>query len=261
VQPYDARDMERIAVFAALQWECRAVVRQLHQVRRDRLDGFTRWRGSAPRCEVVVVKTGIGMQRAAAAIDALGDLAQFRLIVSTGCAGGLAPHLDPGDLVLATAVVCDATAARRATDCAWRADALTAVAGAGLRGAEGPMLCSAAALASAAAKRGAAAAGAIAVEMESDSIAARAAGAGIPFLSVRAILDGADHELCVPDRLTNAATGSVRPLAVAGYVATHPNVISELIALQRMQRAARESLERFFARWLATAHTDLPRGE
>jgi len=245
--------MEQIAVFGALQWECRAVVRQLRQVQRNRLLGLTLWHGRAPRFEVSVVKTGVGMQRAAAAADALGDLTRFAVVVSAGCAGGLAPQLSPGDLVLATTIVCDGSTAAHRTDTTHRAGALRAAARMGLRGVEGAVLCSARALLSAADKRAAAAGGALAVEMESDPIAARAAAAGVPFLSVRAILDGTDHELCVPDTLTDGATGGVRPLAVAGYVATHPGMIPELIALQRMQRAARQSLERFFAGWLMTA--------
>ena len=94
--------MERIAIFAALQWECGAVVRHLRRVERSRLGAFTLWRSRAARHEVWVVKTGVGVQRAAAAVDALGDATRFALLMSTGCAGGLAPELRPGDLALAT---------------------------------------------------------------------------------------------------------------------------------------------------------------
>ena len=105
-------------------------------------------------------------------------------------------------------------------------------------------------LATVADKRAAAGAGAIVVEMEGGAIAARAAEVGIPLLSVRAILDGAEHEIGLP-AAHRPGERHTRPLALAGYVATHPRVIGDLMALQRMQRAARESLERFFAQWLA----------
>jgi hypothetical protein len=120
-----------------------------------------------------------------------------------------------------------------------------------LRTIEGPLLCSATVLATTADKRAAAACGAVVVEMEGGAIAARAAAAQVPFLSVRAILDAVDHELHVPGSLIDPVSGAMRPLAVARYVVTHPGTIAELTALQRMQRAARVSLERFFARWLA----------
>ena len=243
--------MERIAIFAALQWECRAVLHPLRQVRRIGLGGFTCWQAHTPEREVWVVKTGVGVQRAAAAVDAIGDAQTFQLFVSSGCAGGLAPDLEPGDLVLATAISGDGTEHVIATGAAARARAGAAAAAAGLRWVEGPLLCSDNALLTAAAKRAAAAEGAVVVEMEGGAIAARAAAAQVPLLSVRAILDGAEHELQIPATVVNAATGGVRPLALAGYVATHPRVLAELMALQRMQRAARSSLERFFGQWLA----------
>ena len=153
--------------------------------------------------------------------------------------------------MLATAISGDGTDHAIATAGAERLRAREAAAAAGLRCVEGPLLCSGTALLTAAAKRAAADDGAVVVEMEGGAIAARAAAAHVPWLSVRAILDGAEHELHIPGTVIEAATGGVRPLALAGYVARHPRALAELMVLQRMQRAARESLERFFAQWLA----------
>ncbi len=242
--------MERIAIFAALQWECRAVLRHLRRVSRGRLGAFTCWQGRASRHEVWVVKTGVGVRRAAAAVEAIGDPRGFDLFMSTGCAGGLAPELHPGDLALATSLLGDGTHEAMPTDAIQRARARQAAAASGVRGVEGPIRCSATALVTANQKRLAAADGAIAVEMEGGPIAARAAVAHVPFVSVRAILDAAEHELHVPGTLVDPATGAARPLALAGHLATHPSAIGELLALRRMQRAARESLERFFEQWL-----------
>jgi nucleoside phosphorylase len=242
--------MERIAIFAALQWECRAVLRPLRQVRRTRVGAFTAWQGRVAEREVWVVKTGVGVQRAAAAVDAAGAAQPFSMIVSTGCAGGLMPALQPGDLTVATAVSGDGTDGALTTSTEPRARALRAAAAAGLRAVEGPLLCSATVLATVADKRAAADAGAVVVEMEGGAVAARAAEAEIPFLSVRAILDGADHAIELPP-LIDPVSGGTRPLALASYVVTHPRVITDLMALQRMQKAARESLERFFAQWLS----------
>ena len=244
------RCVERIAIFAALHWECRAVVRQLRQVERDRVGSFARWRGRAAGHEVWVVKTGVGIERAAAATSACGDLHGVALVVSTGCGGGIASELNPGDLVVATGVLAERGAPLLPTDAHRRAEAMRAAAAAGLRGLEGPILCSASALTNAPSKRAAAADGAVAVEMESVPIAARAAAAQVPFLSVRAILDGAEHDL-LPDAVMNPDSGGVRPLALARYVATHPSMLIELKGLQQMQRAASRSLERFFAAWFA----------
>jgi len=243
--------VERFAIFAALQWECRAVLGALRQVRRRRLGAFTCWQGQAAAREVWVMKTGVGVARAAAAVDTLAGAAAFDLFVSSGCAGGLAPDLQPGDLVLASAISGDGTDVAIATADGVRADAGAAAAAAGLRYVEGPLVCSNEALLTVAAKRAAAAAGAVVVEMEGGAIAAGAAAAHVPLLSVRAILDAAEHELQVPGHVVDAATGAVRPLALAAHVAAHPRVLGELMALQRMQRAARTSLERFFTQWLS----------
>jgi len=171
----------------------------------------------------------------------LDDFGGFTLIVSAGCAGGLDPSLLPGDVVLATALNGDGAAGALPTDASRRADAVRVAAAAGLRAVEGPVVCSAAVLTTVAEKRAAAAVGAIAVEMEGGPVAAAAAAARVPFLSVRTILDGAEHAVIVPPALIDPARGAVRPLAAAAYLATHPGVIRELRALQRLQRAASES--------------------
>src|SRR5262245_31906413 len=101
--------MERIAIFAALQWECRTALPAVAQLRRTRIGAFTVWQGHAAQREVWVVKTGMGVQRAGAAVDATCAAQSFDLIVSTGCAGGLAPVLQPGDLTVATSISGDGT--------------------------------------------------------------------------------------------------------------------------------------------------------
>ncbi len=242
--------MDRVVIFAALQWECRAVLGGLRNLRRDRVESFTSWYAASEGTEVIVVKTGVGVDRAAAAAAAVGDLSRFALMVSAGCAGGLDPTLLPGDLVLATALNGDGARGSMPTDARYRADAMHVAAKAGLRTVEGPVVCSATVLATATEKRAAAAAGAIAVDMEGAPVAAAAAARGVPVLSVRTVLDGAEHAVVVPPGLINPVRGSVRPLATAAYFAMHPRAALELRALRRLQDAAHESLERFFAHWL-----------
>ena len=56
----------RVAIFAALRWECRPVLRHLREVRRDRLGHFPAWAGRARHGEAVLVQTGIGETHAGA---------------------------------------------------------------------------------------------------------------------------------------------------------------------------------------------------
>ena len=241
--------MPRLAIFAALDWECRAALRALRAVRRAPIGDVPRWAGALGGAPAWVVQTGIGPARAAAAAAAV-DLDDCALVISTGCAGALDPTLQVGELVIASSV--QDGAATHPAAAAPRQRALALAAAHGLRAREGALLCSASLLASAAQKRAAAARGAIAVEMEGAPIAAAAARAGVAFLAVRAVLDRADDDLGVLAHVADPATGRVRPLALAGHLLRHPAALAELRALQRGQRAARHSLTRFFTAWSAT---------
>ncbi len=245
--------MERIAVFAALQWECRPVLQQMRQVSRRRVGDFTVWHGSTPRGGVVLVKTGMGIMQAEAAARAIRDHDGLELFLSTGCAGALATELAPGDITVATAIVGGHAQGRLETDRQHSLRALQVAERVALHATSGPVLCSPHALATAEDKRAAALQhGAVAVEMEGASLAAEAIERGIPFISVRAILDTADAELRHAGRFVDARTGAVKPLALAGYLATHPSAVTDLLAMQRMMRAAQTSLERFFAAYFPT---------
>jgi adenosylhomocysteine nucleosidase len=249
--------VERVAVFAALHWECRPVLRQMRQVVRERADRFTVWRGVTSRCEVVLVKTGMGIQQAEAAVRSVADDGQFALFVSTGCAGALAAGLAPGDVAVATAVVGGHSGEYFETHAEHRGSVQRAAERAALKVTSGRVLCSPQALLTAAHKRAAAVAhDAIAVEMESVPIAAAAAQLHVPFVSVRAILDTADTELRNTGRFIEPQSGAVKPLALAGYLATHPGAVADLLAMQRMMRAAQSSLERFFAAWCSLSTLD-----
>jgi adenosylhomocysteine nucleosidase len=243
--------VEHIAIFAALRWECRPVLRHLRRVRREAIGGFTVWRGTTPRGHVWLVKTGIGPMRAEAAAGAVTTAQRFDLCISTGCAGGLAAELLPGDLTVATAIVCDSSGQRFHADAAQVERLCRTAQRAALRVSTGPVLCSGRVLTTAAAKQAAAEAGSLAVEMEGRAIAARAAQLGIPFVSVRAILDSAAMELPHAGRFVEPQTGALKPLALAGHLARHPGVLTELFAMQRLMHAAQRSLEQFFAAWLA----------
>jgi hypothetical protein len=89
--------------------------------------------------------------------------------------------------------------------------------------------------------------------MEGVPLAACAAERGVPFVSVRAILDTADTELRHSGRFMDPQTGSVKPLALAGYLASHPGALADLLALQRMTSAAQHSLNKFFDAWFTEA--------
>jgi len=244
--------MKRIAIFAALRWECQPPLRPLRGVSKRRVDQFTVWQGRAGDREVWLVKTGMGVQRTERAARALVRCSRFDALVSTGCAGALAPTLQPGDLVIATTVVDRATGRRYDTDAAVRSSWQTVAARVAVHAVLEPELCSAEVLTSVADKRAAASAsGAAAVDMESAAIGACAADAGIGFGLVRAILDTAKDDVEASFAFVDAATGGVKPLALAAHLARHPGALSQLLSLQRQMSCAQASLSKFFTAWLS----------
>jgi adenosylhomocysteine nucleosidase len=243
--------VERIAIFAALRWECRPILRHLRRVKRGHAAQGTFWRGQASGRDIWLIKAGIGGQHAAAATQVLDRSGRFDLFLSTGCAGALVPELVPGDLAIATAVIGDASGARYETDPAHRERACVAAQRAALRTVVGPVLCSPRVLATAAAKQAATVrTGSVAVEMEGAAVGALAQRAGVPFASVRTILDAATTELPDAGKFLDPQTGTVRGLEVMRYLARQPAALSQLLTLRRMMTAAQSGLERFFEAWL-----------
>lgn len=246
--------MERVAVFAALPWEGRTVLKSVQGVERVFSTACPAWSGHAPGREVWLVRTGMGEECAAAAAEAVANTARFQLFLSTGCAAGLVPELAPGDVVIADAIVASGHRQRFGTDIKSRELLEHVARDAGVRSATGAFACCGAVLAGREAKQAEAEASrAIAAEMEGAAIARSALRAGVPFAAVRAILDPLDVELRHAMGLVDPASGRVRPLEVVRRLARSTAAWSELIAMQRMMAAARSGLERLFAALLGAA--------
>jgi hopanoid-associated phosphorylase len=143
-------------------------------------------------------------------------------LLSIGLAGGLAPGLPVGQLIVGTAA-----GAHRA-DADWVARLLAANPGA----ISGPVAGVATPAASAADKAALhAATGAIAVDMESHIVAEVAAAHGLPFAILRVIGDGAADTLPAAARVPLRPDGGVAMPAVLAAVARRPWEIPALIRL------------------------------
>ena len=242
----------KTAIFCALHWECRPVVRALRQVRRRRIDRWKAWGASVGSSEIVVVQTGVGPERAGEAARAVADSGGFDLFLSAGCAGALDGALQAGDLVVARAIVAHGT--RFDCDPAVEARAVEVCDRLKLPVRCGAVLTSPTVLTTADARREAVeSSGAIAVEMEAAAIAQVASERGVGIGEVRAILDSADVELHESGDFMDPSSGRLRPLEVLRFVATNPSAASHLIALRRMMISAERSLERFFSAYLETS--------
>jgi adenosylhomocysteine nucleosidase len=180
--------------------------------------------------DVLVACSGARPERAraeAARLIAEGVTA----LVSFGLAGGLAPTLAAGDLVLAAAVALPG-GWQVVTDAAWRGR-LGKLLG-GMRRCEGTLAGSDRLVASPAVKAALhVSRGAGAVDMESHAVAAAAAAAGLPLLVIRAIADPCDRALPPVARKALGPQGELRPPALLGALLRRPQDLAALLRLGR----------------------------
>ncbi len=178
-------------------------------------------------------------------------------LVSFGLAAGLGPELQPGDLVLAAAVVLP-DGRSLPTDPPWRSRCAAALDGAGIAVHAGAIAGTRHLLATPAQKQALfKATGALAADMESHAVAELASAAAIPFIVVRAISDPAEQALPEVAIRCLGPGGQIRPAALIGVIA-RPGELAALIrlglqarralaALSQVARRAGGSLERLQA--------------
>ena len=162
-----------------------------------------------------------------------------KCLVSFGVAGGLAPHLRPGAVVLSAEVIGD--------DRRWQPnDAFRREIGELARrlgAAEGPVLGSREVLATEDDKvRAWRDTGALAVDLESAIVARTAEAVGIPFLVLRTIADPAGRELPPAALIPLAADGTPAFTRVLREVLRQPRQIAALFGLARETRQALSAL-------------------
>jgi len=152
-------------------------------------------------------------------------------LVSFGLAGGLAPTLAAGDLVLPAAVALPG-GGRIATDTAWRGR-LAGLLGC-MRRSEETLAGSERLVASPALKAVLhATREAIAVDMESHAVAEAAAAERLPFLVIRAIADPSDRALPLVAQSALGRDGGLRPGALLGGLLRRPQDLAALVRLGR----------------------------
>ncbi|MGH7014211.1 MAG: nucleoside phosphorylase [Stellaceae bacterium] len=167
--------------------------------------------------------------RAAAAADG---------VLSFGIAGGLAPRLASGTLLLPRTALTE-SGARLDVDAALHRRALAALAAAGLHAETGALL----ALETVAATRHAKAAhharhGALAADLESLHVAHAAQDSGKPFLVLRAIADPASRDLPAAALVGLHPSGRAATGRVLASVLREPGQIPDLVTTARDTRRA-----------------------
>jgi hopanoid-associated phosphorylase len=164
-------------------------------------------------------------------------------LVSFGLAGGLAPELRPGDLLLPE-IVHSAGTDSWSVDPIWRERVHARLAASGLEPRAGDVVGSERIVATAADKRALReATGAHAVDMESHAVAAVAA-AGLPFLVIRALADPYDQIIPQVAREALRPDGRVRLQATLGGLIREPGQVMALLRLARQSARGLANLRR-----------------
>lgn len=199
-----------------------------------------------PDAGAMLYISGIGRERAAAAIARLADSPQRPdAVIMAGFCGALEPGLNAGDIHIAPSfyapgqpelIAADASLAAAASDAA-----ATSV-GANCIAASHTPSVTVSAVAQPEAKADLRRYGAT-VNMEDYWAAQAAAQAGIPLVAVRAVLDTAEQSLPEYAGVAVDRPGLI-PVKMAAGVARHPGRLPELRRLRRQLMPARRSLTR-----------------
>lgn len=224
-----------IAIVTALREELAPLLRR---ARIDRVVRVGRRRchvGTLMGTPVVLMAGGDGLTQAEESVGALLQRFDVSLVIGAGIAGGIAPRLRAGDLIVASEV-------RGPDGSVMTCDSRLAGERAIIRSVERMA-------GTVSAKRELAASGAEAIDTESAGWARAAAKHGVAFAVVRAIFDPVDEEL--PEFVTATADGSIDRAAVARHAVRHPAAISTLLQLRKRLRARADGVADFLAQSIA----------
>src|SRR5512137_422388 len=96
----------RVGLIIAMPEEVRPIARRFGRYRKEYLDGFPLYRFRFDDREIVLIRSGMGKERAAAAATKLITALHPDIVISAGLGGGVRPGLATGDVVVAGQVMC-----------------------------------------------------------------------------------------------------------------------------------------------------------
>jgi hopanoid-associated phosphorylase len=163
----------------------------------------------------------------------------YRSLISFGVAGGLAPHLRPGDWIVASSII---DAQRKCpTDQVWSKKLLEIIPGAGYAPIAGV---DAAITAPGAKRRMHEETGAAVVDMESHHVARLAPAHGLSFAAVRVVIDPAHRAVPEAALAGMLPSGGTSVTAVIRKLIARPSQLSALLRIAIDAYAARSALLR-----------------
>ena len=260
-----------LGIVTAFEPEAALVCRRLHLRHQEATVVGRLWQGHLHGQEVVVVRGGMGPERAAQAATWLLQHYALHGVLSVGFAGGLQASLTTGDAVLPLQILAlpaGTEAVSTCEDAGITPDAclahLAAVAAtqATLTQHQGTLLSVAEIVTQAAdKKRLGQRSGALAVDMESHSIGRVAAAHHLPFMVLRTIFDTHNDDVPFQANLFTSADGALQPLRVLSYVARQPRLLAQMLPAWRKARLAARGLEAWLGHFLLLLSRTEGRGD
>jgi adenosylhomocysteine nucleosidase len=199
----------------------------------------------------VAVQAGVGRIRAAEAARLLIQRFSPLALASFGFAGGLSPELARGTVVIGTAVVEETASGNLPVADRDLAEQFRAAAAAeNLQVGQGLLVTSRQLVANPTAKTALRLrCGACAVDMETAGIVKVAHEAGLPWVAVRAIVDGAEQSLPAACLTMLREDGSIALGRLIQTFCRSPQLLWHMLRLARHTATARRHLSQTFERW------------
>ncbi|MHC1697651.1 MAG: 5'-methylthioadenosine/S-adenosylhomocysteine nucleosidase [Geobacteraceae bacterium] len=240
-------EQDSIGIVMAMQEEIRPVLRRLGKHRREQAGQFPVYFFQRDGRQIVLIESGMGIKKAAAATAELLSCATPRIIISAGLGGGVRHGLNVGDIVLAgQSLALREGLTHQAGNLANEA-LLSAVheslSGRPIRIMDGTTVTTSSIVNKRLADQLVAKEVVNPVlDMETSAVAETAARNGIPLIAVRAISDAADEELLfsldeLTDRELNIHIGKVLMT-----IARKPRILPQLIRLAKNSKLAANNL-------------------
>jgi len=245
-----------IGIVGAIKEEIAGIKQRMRIEQTLHLDHASLYVGEWEKYSIVLVRTGIGREKARNALATACDRFPMVLILSIGYAGGLDTDLAVGDLVVADRVQLEAlaTGVRKPIKkfipnaLVNQAMLLSCPEGATLY--RGGLLTTDHVVSTPEEKQKLGKdTNTIAVEMETLDLVQEAHERALPFLSVRSITDTATQELVDFSNLVEE-DGEVSKLKAGWHVLTHPGDLKNMIELRDHAKKATANLTEFLSQYL-----------
>ena len=110
---------DSIAIFGAVKEEIAGIKQAMNISDHIRLGKTSAWPGKWGKQNIILVRSGVGMQRAKDATLQIIDRFQPRVLISTGYAGAVQPGLNVGDLVIANTIIEEIKGQKHPPDSDW----------------------------------------------------------------------------------------------------------------------------------------------